>query len=80
MSTVPQVEKQQGGAPEPYVRAERAAEFLRLSARTILRMARDGRLPGHSLGYGARKVWRFRISELEQHLSGDIKGRPPVRQ
>ncbi len=51
-------------AVEPFVDATRAAEFLALRPRRILEMARAGRIPAHPIGDGARKVWRFRLSEL----------------
>ena len=52
-------------APEPFVDANRAAEFLCLRPRRVLELARQGAIPGHPLGEGQRKVWRFRLSELE---------------
>ena len=57
---------------EPYVDADRAAEFLSLSRRRVLEMARAGILPGHPLGEGARRVWRFRLSELHSALSDKV--------
>ena len=30
----------------------------------VLELARAGKLPGHPLGDGSRRVWRFRLSEL----------------
>jgi hypothetical protein len=50
--------------PEPFVDANRAAEFLFLTARRVLELARKGRIPAHPIGDGVRKVWRFRLSEL----------------
>ena len=50
--------------PEPFVDARRAAEFLCLTPRRVLELARKGRIPAHPLGDGVRKVWRFRLSEL----------------
>jgi hypothetical protein len=52
--------------PEPYVDAQRAAEFLSIEPRQLLRLARAGQIPGYpiSLGTGKRNVWRFRLSEL----------------
>lgn len=51
-------------APEPFVDANRAAEFLCLRPRRVLELARQGAIPAHPLGEGQRKVWRFRLSEL----------------
>ena len=49
---------------EPFVDADVAAEFLSLTRRRILELARAGKLPGHPIGDGARRVWRFRLGEL----------------
>jgi hypothetical protein len=47
---------------EKYVDAVVASEFL-------LDLTRAGRIPGHPLGLGSkRRVWRFRLSELESSL------------
>ena len=50
--------------PEPFVDATKAAEFLSLRPRRVLELARQGAIPGHPLGTGERRVWRFRLSEL----------------
>jgi len=54
---------------ERFVDADEAARFLSLTQRRILELARAGRLPGHPIGGGARRVWRFRLSELANALS-----------
>jgi hypothetical protein len=51
-------------ALERFVDADEAARFLTLTRRRILDLARAGKLPGHPIGDGARRVWRFRLSEL----------------
>jgi len=51
-------------AQEPFVDADRAAAFLAMSRKTILKLARRGDLPGHPVGRGVRQMWRFRLSEL----------------
>ena len=53
---------------EPFVAAERAAEFLEMTRRRILEMARNGEIPGHPVGHGKRKTWRFRLSELAETI------------
>jgi|SRR5579864_1786994 len=53
---------------EPFVAPEQAAEFLGMTRRRILEMARKGEIPGHPLGYGHRKTWRFRLSELAETI------------
>lgn len=55
---------EEGALPEPFVDAERAAEFLGIRPRRILEMARAGELPAYPLGRGARRMWRFRITEI----------------
>jgi len=49
---------------EPFVDADQAADFLAMSRKTILKLARRGDLPGHPVGRGRRQMWRFRLSEL----------------
>jgi hypothetical protein len=49
---------------ESFVDADAAAEFLSLTRRRVLDLARSGALPAHPIGEGARRVWRFRLSEL----------------
>jgi Helix-turn-helix domain len=55
-------------SPEPYVDADHAAAFLSLSRKTLLTLGRTGRIPGHPIGQGARKIWRFRLTELSRWL------------
>jgi excisionase family DNA binding protein len=50
--------------PESFVDSDEAAKFLSLTRRRILDLARAGKLPGHPIGDGSRRVWRFRLSEL----------------
>lgn len=54
---------------EGFVDADEAAKFLSLNRRRILELARAGKLPGHPIGDGARRVWRFRLSELAAAVS-----------
>ena len=63
---------QSSQSPEPFVEARAAGEFLNYSSRTIKQMAREGRIPAHPFGSGARKRWYFLISELAQHLQGQV--------
>ncbi len=66
---------------EPYVSPEEAADFLKTNRLTIIRMARSGALPAHSLGTGRRRQWRFKLSELDKHMQHGIDiAHPPVRQ
>jgi hypothetical protein len=51
---------------EPFVDAERAATFLDMRRRTLLSLARQGKLPGHPVGFGQRRMWKFQGGFLEQ--------------
>lgn len=53
---------------EPFVDGDRAAEFLCITRRRVLEMARAGEIPAHAIGEGKRKVWRFRLSELAEAI------------
>ena len=58
---------------EYFVDADEAARFLKVERRTILRWARDGRIPAHPLdSKAARKEWRFLLSELDSWLRGQV--------
>ena len=59
--------------PERFVDADEAARFLSLTRRRVLDLARSGRLPGHPIGDGARRVWRFRLSELSAAVAAPQK-------
>jgi len=58
---------------EPFVDAERAATFLAMSRKTLLAMARKGKLPGHPVGDGQRRVWKFRVSELDSWMKSAVR-------
>jgi len=49
---------------EHFVDADEAARFLSLTRRRVLDLARAKKLPAHPIGDGARRVWRFRLTEL----------------
>jgi Helix-turn-helix domain len=57
-----------GTAIEPFVDADRAADFLVITRRRVLEMSRDGEIPAHPIGHGRRKQWRYRLSELADAL------------
>jgi len=60
-------------ALEGFVDADEAGKFLSLNRRRILELARVGKLPGHPIGDGARRMWRFRLSELAAAVSSTKK-------
>lgn len=57
---------------EPYIEAGRAAAYLSMSRKTLLKKARAGRLPAHPIGDGRKKMWRFRISELDCWMQTEV--------
>ena len=57
---------------ECFVDACTAGKFLSLNRRRILELARAGKLPGHPIGDGARRVWRFRLSELAACVARNV--------
>jgi hypothetical protein len=59
-------------ALEGFVDADEAGKFLSLTRRRVLELARTHRLPGHPIGDGARRIWRFRLSELAAAVSRNV--------
>jgi excisionase family DNA binding protein len=57
---------------EPFVTPEEAAVFLRCSPITVKRLAREGKIPAHSITNGVRKRWRFLISELADRMQAEV--------
>jgi len=55
--------------PEPFVDSTRTAEFLGIKPRRVLEMARAGQLPAYPLGTGARRTWRFRLTEISKAVA-----------
>ena len=53
---------------EPFVDADKAATFLSLSRKHILKLAVRGLMPAHPLGFAQRKTWRFLLSELRDWM------------
>ena len=69
---------------EAFVTAQEAAVFLRCSPITVKRLAREGKIPAHSITNGVRKRWRFLISELaatmKKGVSSDRSSGPLLNQ
>jgi excisionase family DNA binding protein len=66
-------------ALESFVDADEAAKFLSLTRRRVLDLARAGQLPAHPIGDGARRVWRFRLSEIASAVASNgvyFSGKP----
>lgn len=66
-------------AREPFVDAERAATFLDIRRKTLLDLARKGKLPGYPVGLGQRRMWKFRISELERWMQSEVNSTKRLR-
>ena len=65
-------------SPEPFVDASAVAQFLAITRRQVLELARSGRIPAHPLLGSRRKVWRFKLSEVDAAASGTRQ--PPTRE
>jgi len=59
-------------SPEYFVDGSEAATFLKIEPRTLLAWVRRGDVPGHPLGEGKRKTWRFLLSELDAWLRARV--------
>jgi len=64
---------------EAFVNGDRAAEFLCVTRRRVLEMARAGDIPAHPIGRGKRQTWRFRLSELAEAIVSN-KSEPHARK
>lgn len=52
-----------------WLTAEEAAQYLKVKPRTILKWAKEARIPAHPLSGSKRVTWRFLRSELDAMLS-----------
>lgn len=56
--------------PEAFVSAETAAQFLSITRRHLLVLARKGIAGAYALGTGTKRtVWVFRLSELASSIA-----------
>ncbi len=63
--------------PERFVTADDVAEHLKITRRQVLEMTRRGIIPAFPLGVGQyRKVWRFKISDVEAAIVSGTR-KPP---
>lgn len=53
---------------EPWVKPETIARHLSVSKHQVMKMTREGKLPGRNCGMGARRFWRFRVSEVDRAM------------
>lgn len=63
----------QSHQPEAYYSAEDLAGFLQIHPKTLLRMAREGKIPAHPFGDGQRKRWRFLLSEVDAWMRSRVQ-------
>jgi excisionase family DNA binding protein len=69
--------KRMATEPEHFVTADDIAAHLKITRRQVLEMTRRGLIPAHALGVGEhRKVWRFKISEVEAALASNGRKLP----
>lgn len=59
---------------EPLLSAEEAAEHLRVHVKTLQKLARERRVPSVRMG----KYWRFRLSALDQWVTGQQESMQPA--
>ena len=57
---------------DAYLNAQQAAEFLGISPKKLMQLARAHRVPAYGLGDGLRKMWRFRRSELDSWMQSEV--------
>ena len=57
---------------EEFVTPKEAAAFLHYSPITVKKLAREGKIPAHSVTNGVRKRWRFLISELATAMNKEV--------
>ena len=51
-----------------WLTANEAASYLKVQPRTVLKWAKQGRIPAHPLSGTSRVTWRFLKSELDAML------------
>lgn len=66
--------------PEPYVDAKTVARFLSVTRRQVLGLARAGKIPAHPILGSRRKVWRFKLSEVDAAIASGTRQPPTPRE
>ena len=65
---------------ERYVEACEGAEFLSIHPKTLIRLAREGKIPAYPYNEGTRRHWRFQITELDKWMKAKVNSSAhPVR-
>jgi excisionase family DNA binding protein len=52
-----------------WLTANEAAAYLKVKPRTVMKWAKEGRIPAHSLSGCKRVTWRFLRTELDAMLA-----------
>jgi excisionase family DNA binding protein len=52
-----------------WLTATEVSRYLKIKPRTVLKWAKEGRIPAHSLSGSKRVAWRFLKSELDAMLA-----------
>jgi predicted DNA-binding transcriptional regulator AlpA len=63
--------------PEPFVDADAVAAFLCIKRRQVLELARTHKIPAHALLGSRRKMWRFKLSEVDAAVASGTR-QPPT--
>ena len=61
--------------PENYLTLKDVAELLKLSEKTIYRLAQQGEIPAFKVGGS----WRFRASDIQQWVAKQIEDQKPAK-
>ena len=66
--------------PQPWLTAEEAAAYLKVKTRTLLLWVRQGKVKAYALSGTKRRVWRFRLQDLDAALmeSPVLPSSPPT--
>jgi excisionase family DNA binding protein len=62
-----------------WLTATEAADYLKVKPRTVLKWAKEGRIPAHPLSGSARITWRFLKSELDSAMLATPSAAEPGR-
>lgn len=55
-----------------WLTAEEAAAYLKVKVRSLLLWVRQGKVPAYALSGTARRIWRFRMSDLDSYLLSNV--------
>jgi len=59
-----------------WLTATEVAQYLKVKPRTVLKWAKEGRIPGHPLSGTRRITWRFLRNELDAMLASPSAAEP----